>query len=211
MPGAWPALQVFFVLSGFLITAMLAGEGRRKGRISMSGFYKRRAVRLVPPLLLTIGLLALYAAFVHVADAVTRLWGDSFAAMFYYADYRQAFGHAPFFGYLAQTWSLSVEEQFYIVWSVLMLAAVATHRLRLAYVFAIGGLALSVADRLWWVYHSPQLTTMAFDKVFDRVYYAFDTRADALLPRMPPRVARGRRVPRTLATVGQERAAPSPH
>ncbi len=180
MPGAWAALQVFFVLSGFLITAMLAGEGRRKGRISMTGFYKRRVVRLVPPLLLTIGLLALYAAFVHVADAVTRLWGDSFAAMFYYADYRQAFGHAPFFGYLAQTWSLSVEEQFYIVWSVLMLAAVATHRVRLAYVFAIGGLALSVADRLWWVYHAHQLTTTAFDKVFDRAYYAFDTRADAL-------------------------------
>ena len=45
------------------------------------------------------------------------------AAMFYYADYRQAFGHAPFFGYLAQTWSLSMEEQFYIIWSVLMVAA----------------------------------------------------------------------------------------
>ncbi len=180
LPGSWAALQVFFVLSGFLITAMLAGEGRRKGRISMKGFYGRRAVRLVPPLLLTIGLLALYAAFVHVADAAQRLWGDSFAAMFYYADYRQAFGHAPFFGYLAQTWSLSVEEQFYVVWSLLMVAAVATHRLRLAYVFAIGGLALSVADRLWWVYHVHQLTPMAFSKVFDRVYYAFDTRADAL-------------------------------
>ena len=54
-----------------------------------------------------------------------RLWGDSAAALFYYADYRQAFGHAPFFGYLAQTWSLSVEEQFYIIWSLLMVAAVA--------------------------------------------------------------------------------------
>ncbi len=180
LPGAWAALQVFFVLSGFLITAMLASEGRRNGRISMSGFYARRGVRLVPPLLLTIGLLALYAAFVNVADASQRLWGDSLAAMFYYADYRQAFGHAPFFGYLAQTWSLSVEEQYYILWSLLIVAAVAAHRLRLAYVFAAGGLALSVADRLWWWFHLPQLTTTHSHPAFDRVYYAFDTRADAL-------------------------------
>ena len=136
MPGSWAALQMFFVLSGFLITAMLAAEGKRNGRISLKGFYSRRVVRLVPPLLLTIALLAIYAAFVHVADASPRMWGDSFAAMFYYADYRQAFGHAPFFGYLAQTWSLSVEEQFYIIWSLLMVAAVATHRVRLAYGFA---------------------------------------------------------------------------
>ncbi len=180
LPGAWAALQVFFVLSGFLITAMLATEGRRNGRISMSGFYARRGVRLVPPLLLTIGLLAVYASFVHVADAAQRLWGDSLAAMFYYADYRQAFGHAPFFGYLAQTWSLSVEEQYYVLWSLLMVAAVAAHRLRLAYGLAAGGLVLSVADRLWWVYHAQHHTTAAFNTVFDRVYYAFDTRADAL-------------------------------
>ena len=60
--------------------------------------------------------------------------------MFYYADYRQAFGHAPFFGYLAQTWSLSVEEQFYILWSLAMVAAVAAAPARLAYGFAVVGM-----------------------------------------------------------------------
>ena len=179
LPGAWVALQVFFVLSGFLITAMLAGEGHRNGRISLKGFYARRAVRLVPPLVLTIGLLAVYASFVHVSDASQRLWGDSAAAMFYYADYRQAFLHAPFFGYLAQTWSLSVEEQFYIIWSVLMVVAVAMHRRRLAYVFVAVGLVLSVADRLWSVYSAHHFYTPA-NVVFSRTYYAFDTRADAL-------------------------------
>jgi peptidoglycan/LPS O-acetylase OafA/YrhL len=176
LPGAWSGLQVFFVLSGFLITAMLASEGRRKGRISLSNFYTRRAARLVPPLLLTAALLAVYAAFVHVADASQRIWGDSLAAMFYYADYRQAFGHAPFFGYLAQTWSLSVEEQFYIIWSVLMVVAVAAQRRRLAYAFAIAGIALSVADRLWIVFRAPHFNAVAFS----RAYYAFDSRADAL-------------------------------
>ena len=108
-PGSWAMLQVFFVLSGFLITAMLSIEGKRTGKVSMKAFYARRAVRLLPPLFLTIGLLAIYGSLVHVSDASRRLWGDGAAALFYYADYRQALGHAPFFGYLAQSWSLSVE------------------------------------------------------------------------------------------------------
>ncbi|MGH9081624.1 MAG: acyltransferase family protein, partial [Acidimicrobiales bacterium] len=175
-PGSWVALQVFFVLSGFLITAMLAGEGRRNGRVDLKQFYTRRAARLLPPLLLAIALLAIYAYFVHVADASARVWGDSSAAFFYYADYRQALGHAPFFGYFAQSWSLSVEEQFYVVWSVLMVAAVAWHRHRLAYGFAIAGIALSIADRLWLTLGPHHVD----NAVFTRVYYAFDSRADAL-------------------------------
>ncbi len=175
LPGAWVPLQVFFVLSGFLITAMLAGEGQRNKKVSLSGFYSRRIVRLVPPLLLTVALLAMYGAFVHVADASNRLWGDSLAAMTY-SDYRQALGHAPFFGYLAQTWSLAVEEQFYIIWAVLMVVAVALQKRRLAYGFAIAGMVLSIGDRLYLTYSAPH-----FDHAtFTRVYYAFDSRADAL-------------------------------
>ena len=175
-PGSWIAIQMFFVLSGFLITAMLAGEGDRNGRVSLKGFYSRRAARLLPPLMLTIAVIIIYASFVHVADASARVYGDSAAAMFYYADYRQAFGHAPFFGYLAQTWSLSVEEQFYVIWSVLMVTAVSLRRRGLAYGFAIAGLALSIGDRLWQAYSAPHFD----DAVFTRIYYAFDTRADAL-------------------------------
>jgi len=176
LPGTWVALQIFFVLSGFLITAMLASEGKRNGRISLRGFYARRGVRLVPPLLLVIALLGIYASVVHVADAAHRVWGDSLAALFYFADYRQAFGHAPFFGYLAQTWSLSVEEQFYILWSLLMVAAVATRHLKLAYGFAVVGLLASTVDRTWIVLHAHPFTA----GTFLRTYYAFDPRADAL-------------------------------
>jgi peptidoglycan/LPS O-acetylase OafA/YrhL len=176
LPGTWVSLQIFFVLSGFLITAMLASEGKRMGRISLTGFYARRAVRLMPPLLLVIGLLAIYAHFVHVADAAHRIWGDSLAALFYFADYRQAFGHAPFFGYLAQTWSLSVEEQFYILWSLLMVVALVSRRPKLAYLFAIIGIIASTADRTWLVLHAHPFT----DGTFLRTYYAFDPRADAL-------------------------------
>lgn len=175
-PGSWIAIQMFFVLSGFLITAMLAGEGDRNGRVSLKGFYSRRAARLLPPLLLTIVGIIIYASFVHVADAAERVWGDSAAALFYYADYRQAFGHEPFFGYLAQTWSLSVEEQFYVIWSVLMVVAVKLQRRWLAYTLAASGLVLSYGNSLWQAISAPRFN----DAVFTRIYYAFDTRADAL-------------------------------
>jgi peptidoglycan/LPS O-acetylase OafA/YrhL len=176
-PGQWAAIQMFFVLSGFLITVILDREGKRNGRISLKSFYSRRAARLYPPLLLVVAGLAIYVTFVHVVNASQRVWGDSAAALFYYADYRQAFGHAPFFGFLAQTWSLSIEEQFYIIWSVLMVVAVAIHRRRLAYLFATVGLVLSVADRLYLLLRAPHFT----GAVFARTYYAFDSRADAIL------------------------------
>jgi peptidoglycan/LPS O-acetylase OafA/YrhL len=130
----------------------------------------------MPPLVLTVALLAVYAWFVHVADAAHRLWGDSLASLFYYADYRQAFGHAPFFGYMAQTWSLSIEEQFYLIWSVLIAVAITMGSRRFAYTACICGIVVSIVDRVWIVLHASHWNSI----VAGRVYYAFDTRADAL-------------------------------
>ena len=175
LPGAWASPQFFFVLSGFLITSLLVGEGRHTGHISLKSFYARRTARLLPPLLLTVTLLAVYGALVHVAEAWQRLWGEILAAVFYYEDYRYAI-HPPYLGFLAQSWSLSVEEQFYVVWSLLMVAAVAAGSRRLAYVFAVGGLVASILDRVLTVVNAPHFT----GHVFNRVYFAFDTRADAL-------------------------------
>lgn len=176
MPGAWVALQIFFVLSGFLITAMLASEAQRNGRISLTRFYSRRAVRLLPPLFLAVAILAIYASVVHVLDASHRVVGDSLATVFYYADYRSALGHAPFLGFWGQAWSLSVEEQFYIIWAVLLAVAVARKRRGLAYGLAAAGVVLSAADRTWLTLGAPHFNQL----VAERTYYAFDTRADAL-------------------------------
>lgn len=176
LPGAWVALGIFFTLSGFLITAMLANERQRSGRISLRNFYLRRGVRLLPPLLMTVALLAIFAALVHVDQAVHNIWGDVSAAVFYYADYRSATGHEPPLGYLAQCWSLSVEEQFYLIWAIIMMITVGLGRRRLAYVMAVVGILACTADRLWIVLGAPHYT----QAVTERVYYAFDTRADAL-------------------------------
>ena len=177
LPGSWVVLGVFFVLSGFLITSMLATENQRTGRISLSKFYSRRAVRLLPPLFLTIALLAIYASIVHVTDAAQRIWGDSAAAMFYYADYRQAFEHNPLYsGYLTQCWSLAVEEQFYLIWAALLLVALKFGRRRIAYAMACVGIIACTANRLHIVLDAHPWTIYTAD----RTYYAFDTRADAL-------------------------------
>jgi peptidoglycan/LPS O-acetylase OafA/YrhL len=118
----------------------------------------------------------LYAAFVYVPGALQRVWEEAGAALFYFEDYRVAFGHEPFLGYLAQTWPLSVEDQFYVIWSVLMVAAVSIHRRRMAYWFAGIGIVLSTSDRLWLIYRTHGWSHAAFS----RAYNAFDSRADAL-------------------------------
>ncbi len=176
LQGAWMPLEVFFVLSGFLITSMLATEHQRTGEISLKKFYTRRGIRLLPPLLLTIILLAIYASLVHVTDASQRVWGDSVSALFY-SDYRQAFEHDPLYsGYLTQCWSLAVEEQFYLIWAALLVVAVKFGRRQIAYGLACTGVVLCWANRTRIVLDAPHWTL----SVADRVYYAFDTHADAL-------------------------------
>jgi peptidoglycan/LPS O-acetylase OafA/YrhL len=177
LPGSWATLDTFFVLSGFLITSLLAIEQQRTNRISLGKFYSRRAVRLLPPLFLTVALLAVYAALVNVANASQRIWGDSAAALFYYADYRQAFESNPLYGgFLTQCWSLAVEEQFYLIWAVLLVVALKFGYRRLGYAMAIAGIAICTANRLYIVLSAPHWNIY----VADRTYYSFDTRGDAL-------------------------------
>jgi peptidoglycan/LPS O-acetylase OafA/YrhL len=174
--GAWMPLEFFFVLSGFLITTMLASEHQKTGQISLGKFYSRRSVRLLPPLVMTIVLLAIYASFVSVQSASQRVWGDSVSALFY-SDYRQAFEHDPFYsGFLTQCWSLAVEEQFYLIWAALLLVALKFGKRQIAYALTFAGIILSAANRTLIVLTAPHWTL----SVGDRVYYSFDTRADAL-------------------------------
>ena len=176
LQGAWMPLEFFFVLSGFLITTMLASEHQRTGRIGLGKFYSRRAVRLVPPLVMTIVLLAIYASLVYVPSASQRVWGDSVSALFY-SDYRQAYEHDPFYsGFMTQCWSLAVEEQFYLIWAGLLLVALKFGKRRIAYAMTLAGIILSAGNRTLIVLTAPHWTL----SVGDRVYYAFDTRADAL-------------------------------
>jgi len=125
--GGSLGVNMFFVLSGFLITGLLLSELDSTGSVWLGGFYLRRALRLMPPFILT---LALVAALPNVLPGSLGLSAILPAAFFYVGNYVQAFSGHGSLGYLAHTWSLSVEEQFYLVWPIALTWLAATGRLR---------------------------------------------------------------------------------
>ena len=107
-------VDFFFVLSGFLITTLLVREEARKGRFSLGGFYKRRILRIIPVYFLVVTLAAVWWIGIRGQE---KWW----AYLPYYYAFLANFLEADI-PLLAPTWSLSVEEQFYMVWPLLMLA-----------------------------------------------------------------------------------------
>lgn len=112
-PGGFAGVDVFFVLSGFLITWLLLHERQRHGRISIKRFYARRALRLLPALVALLVVQALYA--LKQGMPVFSEFKVLAAVLLYASNFVQAFHlHMP--PELSHTWSLAVEEQFYLVW-----------------------------------------------------------------------------------------------
>jgi peptidoglycan/LPS O-acetylase OafA/YrhL len=134
LSGGFVGVDVFFVLSGFLITALLLAEAREHGSISFRDFYLRRARRIVPAAALTLLVTNIAAFFllnfVRVHDAVS----DSLYATAFAANVRFAARGVDYFAQddppspLLHYWSLSVEEQFYVVWPLLLALLVAAGR-----------------------------------------------------------------------------------
>ena len=129
--GGFLGVDAFFVLSGFLITSLLLAEYGRTGRIRLGHFWLRRARRLLPALLLL--LLFVVAVFPGILPAleVGLLRGDAFAALAYVANWRMIYRGDGYFTQtsapspLQHTWSLGIEEQFYVVWPLLVVALLA--------------------------------------------------------------------------------------
>ena len=168
--GGLTGVTAFFVLSGFLITRLLAAEFSATGRIDFGAFYVRRALRLLPALLLLVAVCAVVYGFTgRIAQIVTT----APPVLLYAGNWVSAF-HGPISPF-QHTWSLAVEEQFYLLWPVtfLAIALFAGRRGSLAPWKAILGAAIAFA--LW---RSLVWTVTAN---YDRAYYAFDTNAFALL------------------------------
>jgi peptidoglycan/LPS O-acetylase OafA/YrhL len=131
-------VEMFFVLSGFLITALLMQEQRVSGRISLSAFYVRRALRLLPALGV---LLTIFLAFEVLRGDLAFALPRALAAMFCIGNWANA---AINLGPLAHTWSLGVEEQFYAVWPLLLGVALLSGRRWLPAAAALSALALCI-------------------------------------------------------------------
>ena len=123
VPGASICVDSFFVLSAFLITFLLVREHNRTGRIRLGRFYARRALRLLPVLLVVAPLGAL-VAWTQLPALRPDIWPSLRSTLLYYANFRAA-AHPQHMAIYLPTWSLSTEEQFYAVWPpvlVLLLA-----------------------------------------------------------------------------------------
>ena len=124
LAGGFLGVEVFFVISGYLITLLLMSEWEERGRIDMIAFWGRRARRLLPALFTMLFLVLTYT-WIFEWEALGRLRGDFLAAIFYVSNWYQIwvgqqYGAAAEFEPLRHLWSLAVEEQFYLVWPLVM-------------------------------------------------------------------------------------------
>jgi peptidoglycan/LPS O-acetylase OafA/YrhL len=175
LPGGFLGVDVFFVLSGFLITSLLLAEAEQSGGISLWTFYVRRAKRLLPALYTVLIVVAAVGVSL-VPQQVARLRGDVVAALAYGTNWWLIDQNSSYFGtggdrppLLNHLWSLAVEEQFYVLWPLLLVAVLAVTRRR--------GPLLVVT--LVLIAASTVLAAALFDEFGDpsRVYFGTDTRA----------------------------------
>ncbi len=187
-PGGFLGVEVFFVLSGFLITSLLVTEWQRLGTIALGAFWARRARRLLPALFCLVGAIGIYYLFAGAANAVPGLKSDGISALTYVSNWHQIVTGTNYFAAtgpvspLEHTWSLAIEEQFYLVWPLVVLGTLwlagrrrrgpaGSRPLVLLLVLSVAGAVASAVD-----------TALLFNPGnLNRIYYGTDTRASGLL------------------------------
>ena len=166
--GAFFGVDLFFVLSGFLITALLLQEFKAHQQLDYWRFYRRRFFRLMPPLVLFLAVYCVAAPFIW--PELDDIYSDALVSLLYLADYGIAFFDSP--ETLLHMWSLSVEEHFYLIWPPLLVLIL--RKIRPGRVWA-PLLALWLLSTLWralWVFQGQE---------FYEIFFRFDTRASGLI------------------------------
>jgi peptidoglycan/LPS O-acetylase OafA/YrhL/lysophospholipase L1-like esterase len=177
VPGGFLGVDLFFVISGYLITALLLREFRRGGHVKLGRFWLRRARRLLPAVGVMVAVTMVVGAIVE-PDRVDQMRGDAIASLAYFANWHFVYADVSYFdqfqrpSLFTHLWSLSVEEQFYLFWPLVFAAGMK--------LFGRGKLVLGV---LAGAVGSVVLAWILFDPGADasRVYYGTDTHAVGLL------------------------------
>lgn len=174
LQGGFLGVDIFFILSGFLITSLLLQEFSRFQRVNLKHFYMRRLLRLTPAFVL---LVLVYLIVTWRLSDSTQDFKDyakeAFIALFYLTNWTRALGiHTQ--GILGHTWSLAIEEQFYLLWPMTLLLALRLGRnpYTTTMVVAMGVALLSWGLRAYW---------MSQDVSIVRLYNGLDTRVDSLM------------------------------
>ena len=157
MHGGFFGVEVFFVVSGFLITSLLIEERERTGRIALRQFWARRARRLLPALGAVLVTVATWTAVFGSDEQLSQMRRDLPWSMFYVANWGQVLGDVPYFAagdppLLRHLWSLAVEEQWYLIWPF---AFVLLTRRRLTPTQCAGwlvGLAVAIMTFTFWLH-----------------------------------------------------------
>lgn len=179
LPGGYLGVDVFLVISGFLITSLLLVEHDRSGRINLRRFWFRRARRLLPAVFVMIAVVLAVMLVLHTGE-VAHLRGQIIASLAYVVNWHFIFADVPYFEQFGRPsvflhlWSLAIEEQFYLVWPLVLAAVMmlAAWRRTMLALIVVSASATSVV--LAWVLWEPFVDP-------SRIYYGTDTRAVALL------------------------------
>ena len=180
VPGGFLGVDVFLVVSGFLITSLLLLERQRTGRIDLRAFWVRRARRLLPAVGLMVPVTCLLVALAGLPVDGATLRGDALAALAYVANWRFVVSDQSYFASFGlpspfrHLWSLSLEEQWYLVFPPAMVALLAVLRRRTGALLAVL-LGAAAASAVWMAV----LSNPGQDP--SRAYYGTDTRAQTLL------------------------------
>ncbi|MHB1596764.1 MAG: acyltransferase family protein [Streptosporangiaceae bacterium] len=178
LPGGFLGVDVFFVLSGYLITDILVTAYQRNGTIGLAGFWQRRARRLLPPLAVVLVAVTATVAITE-PDQLPSLRTALLGAVTYTSNWWQALTHVSYFARygppapLEHLWSLAVEEQFYLIWPLILIVALGVlrrpvHRALVAWAGALVSALIMLA--IYVPGSDPSL-----------VYYGTDTHASALM------------------------------
>jgi len=177
LSGGFLGVDLFFVLSGYLITTLLLEEHARTGSLHLAAFWARRARRLMPALALMIGATLVAVAVLFDVESVGANRNEAIASLLYVSNWWTLHEPAPFLTVFQHTWSLSIEAQFYLVWPVVLTGALrrgSDGRRAAATVLALAGAGVIAASVLMVLLHSGP------DSIA-RVYFGTDTRAVPIL------------------------------
>jgi peptidoglycan/LPS O-acetylase OafA/YrhL len=181
--GGFLGVDVFYVLSGYLITGLLVREVAGTGSLRLGRFWARRARRLLPALLVVLVAVTAFVRYVALPGTYPGYAGDALAALCYVSNWHQIATATDYFvatgppSPLTHTWSLAIEEQFYLVWPVVVVAVLRLVRPLRRGLAALLGLAVAgaVASQVWMLHGSLAGWSTT------RLYFGTDTHAMSVL------------------------------